>query len=444
MVTAGDTIVAVATPPGTGGIGVVRVSGSAAANVCRAITGSLPIARQARLTDFLDATGAAIDRGIVVFFPAPGSYTGEDVVEFQGHGSPVVMEMLLEAAVDHGARPARPGEFTERAFLNGRLDLAQAEAVADLIESSSRRAARLALKSLDGAFSTAVRAAAEELTAIRVFVEASIDFPEEEIDFLADSDVAVRVVALRDSTAQTRAGCQRGAALRHGLNVVLCGPPNAGKSSLLNALAGQERAIVSATPGTTRDIVETQLRLAGLAIQVRDTAGLRDVADDIENQGIRRAREAIGEADLALVVVDSSTSSADDIERLEALVAPTPMVLVMNKIDLGALNAGVEGGIARVSAATGAGIAELEGMLVDRALGAGGEETVYLARQRHIDALDRVVDHLDLALQHADAGDGELLAEELLLAQRALGELTGEVSSDDLLGRVFASFCIGK
>ncbi len=442
--TAGDTIVAVATPPGTGGIGVVRVSGPAAASICRAISGSLPAGRQVRLADFRDAAGVVIDHGLVVFFPAPGSYTGEDVVEFQGHGSPVVMEMLLEAAVDYGARPARPGEFSERAFLNGRMDLAQAEAVADLIESSSRRAARLALKSLDGAFSEAVGAVVEELTAIRVFVEASIDFPEEEIDFLADSDVAVRVVALRDSTAQTRAGCQRGAALRHGLNVVLCGPPNAGKSSLLNALAGQERAIVSATPGTTRDIVEAQLRLAGLAIQVRDTAGLRDGADDIESQGIRRARDAIGEADLALVVVDSSTARADDIERLQALVAPTPLVLVMNKIDLGALDAGVEGNIARVSAATGDGIAELERLLVERALGDGGEETLYLARQRHIDALDRAVDHLDRALQHADAGDGELLAEELLLAQRALGELTGELTSDDLLGRVFSSFCIGK
>ncbi|MCZ7600987.1 MAG: tRNA uridine-5-carboxymethylaminomethyl(34) synthesis GTPase MnmE [Gammaproteobacteria bacterium] len=440
-----DTIAAIATPPGIGGIGIVRVSGPDAAEVCRALTGSCPPPRMARFGTFRGADGAAVDHGITLYFPRPASYTGEDVVEFEGHGGDTVMEILLEEACRAGARPARPGEFSERAFLNGRMDLAQAEAVADLIESASREAARLAMRSLEGVFSTRVAGCAEALMAIRLYVEAAIDFPEEEIDFLAESDVAARLDDARALVAGTLEESRRGALVRRGLDVVLAGAPNAGKSSLLNALAGRQRAIVSATPGTTRDTVDERVRIGGVTVNLVDTAGLREAAEEIEREGIRRAREAAAAADLVLAVCDD----ADGDEAADALIAslaPGPATLVVhNKIDLTDAAPGDHGrpGHLWVSALTGAGIEALEHALMAHARRGGGEN-VFLARRRHVDALERALAALDEAVAETRLGNGELVAESLRLAHDALGEITGAVTSDDLLGAIFGSFCIGK
>jgi len=452
-----DTIVAPATAPGRGGIGVVRLSGPGVPAIAAAMLGGvLPEPRHATLATFRDATGEALDSGLALYFPAPHSYTGEAVLELHGHGGPAVLAALVDRAVELGARRAEPGEFTRRAYLNDKLDLAQAEAVADLIDAGSRAAARAAVRSLQGAFSDEVHGLVEGLIDLRVWVEAAIDFPEEEIDFLADPALAARVAALRGRFESVTRAARQGRVLRDGLTVVIAGRPNAGKSSLLNALAGHEAAIVTDLPGTTRDVVREQLDLDGLPVQVLDTAGLRVAgegpADAVEAEGIRRTRAEIARADLVLFVVDAAadpTATAYAAERA-GLPEGVPVTLILNKVDLAGGNPStiVEdadvGAVLRVSARTGEGLAALRAHL-QAAVGYSPADTgVLSARARHLDALARARSHLETACGLLADKRGELVAEELRLAQRALGEITGEFTSDDLLGRIFESFCIGK
>ncbi len=431
-----DTIAAIATPPGIGGISVVRVSGPRATGVARALCGQCPPPRHARLATF-NAADEVIDQGLVLYFPAPHSFTGEDVVEFQGHGGVTVPAMLLDAVLEAGARLARPGEFSERAFLAGRMDLAQAEALADLIESSSRDAARLAMRSLSGAFSRRVEDCVASLLGLRTFVEAAIDFPDEDIDFLADSDIEQRIDAVADTVSRTLAECERGAMLRQAFSVVLCGAPNVGKSSLLNALARRPRAIVSHTAGTTRDTLDEQVLIDGITIRLVDTAGIRDHADEIEREGIERARAAVADADLVISVVEDGVPAM-------ALATDVPCIVVHNKIDISGADPGLHDGSVFVSARSGEGIDALERAIAARARPGSEAGTVFLARRRHLDALRRAATEIDAARQQAGLGHGELVAESLRLAQQALGEITGAVTSEDLLGEIFGSFCIGK
>lgn len=445
-----DTIAAVSTPAGRGGIGIVRVSGPDTAAVARVMLGSLPPARAVRYCGFRDASGSLVDRGLALFFPAPASFTGEDVLELHGHGGPVVMDMLLAVVLEQGARPARPGEFSERAFLNGRLDLSQAEAVADLIDAGSRAAARSALRSLDGAFSRRLHALGDTLTALRAHVEACIDFPEEEIDFLSDPQLGARLASLRDALAETRAAAGRGVLLKEGLRVVLAGQPNVGKSSLLNQLAGRDSAIVTDVPGTTRDLIREHIQLDGLPLHVIDTAGIRDPGDAVEAQGVDRAWSAIETADALLLVVDdrSGVGAADDaiLARLPAGVA---RIVVSNKIDLSGARAGAsrhgDSLQVRLSAKTGAGIDALESALKASVGYQLADEGSFMARRRHLDALARAAAAVQAAEEVlCQRGAGELAAEELRLAQQALAEITGEVTSEDILGEIFSRFCIGK
>lgn len=440
-----DTIAAIATAPGRGGIGVVRVSGPQAGLIATAMAGSLPIPRLAALRNFRDEHGAVIDQGLLLWFPAPDSFTGEDVIEFQGHGGPVVLDQLLKRIVSLGARLARPGEFTERAFLNDRLDLAQAEAVADLIDAGSAHAARAAMRSLQGEFSARIHALVEALIETRVHVEAAIDFPEEEVDFLSDAALHERIDALRESFRKVLSGAQQGRLLRDGMTVVIAGPPNAGKSSLLNALAGTDAAIVTDIPGTTRDVLRERINIDGLPINVVDTAGLRESPDVVEAEGIRRARLEIGRADRVLLVMDTR----EDEPAVEDLPPQLPVTLIRNKIDLSGESPGVaeENGrtCVRLSARTGEGLDLLRQHLKNAVDYHAEGSDDFIARRRHLEALERAANHLEqgvTALETARAG--EILAEELRLAQQALGEITGEFSSDDLLGRIFSSFCIGK
>jgi tRNA modification GTPase len=444
------TIAAIATPPGRGGIGVLRVSGPACADVARGVLGRVPAARVAGLHRFVDARGETIDAGLALFFPAPHSYTGEDVLELQGHGGPVVMDLLLARVLELGARPARPGEFTERAFLNDKIDLAQAEAVADLIDSGSAEAARAALRSLQGDFSAEVHDLAESVLELRMWVEAAIDFPEEEIDFLADRALGTRMESIRGRFAELAETARQGALLRDGLTLVIAGRPNAGKSSLLNRLAGYEAAIVTPIAGTTRDVLRERIEIDGLPLHVLDTAGLRESADEVEAEGIRRAHRELERADRVLFIVDASDAQAvaSVATDLAALPTQAPCTVVMNKIDRGGQAPRAESGdVPRVylSARTGAGMDLLRGHLKD-CVGfhpAGGG--ALSARARHLDALRRArarveEAHRMLVERHA----GELVAQELTDAQRELGEITGQVTSEDLLGRIFGSFCIGK
>ncbi|HEB57713.1 MAG TPA: tRNA uridine-5-carboxymethylaminomethyl(34) synthesis GTPase MnmE [Gammaproteobacteria bacterium] len=445
-----DTIAAVATPPGSGGVGIVRVSGPACRAIATALLGNPPAPRHATLCDFRDAGGGLIDTGLALYFPAPHSFTGEDVLELQGHGGAVVMDMLLGAVLAAGARMARPGEFSERAFLNDKLDLAQAEAIADLIESGSTQAARAALRSLQGEFSARIDALREAMVELRMYVEAAIDFPEEEVDFLADSHVAEKLDGLFASLADIEAGARQGCLLREGMRVVLAGRPNAGKSSLLNALAGTQRAIVTDVPGTTRDVLHSEINLAGMPLHVIDTAGLREGGDAIEAEGMRRARAEIETADRILLVVDESRGfGADEVAIIDSLPAAVPLIIVHNKIDLVAREAGREKEAGRehvyLSAREGAGLADLRACLAESMGFHAGAEGAFSARRRHLDALARTRACLEAgraALQEARAG--ELLAEDLRLAQQCLGEITGEFTSDDLLGEIFSRFCIGK
>ncbi len=445
-----DTIAAVSTPAGRGGIGIVRVSGAATAVIAKSIIGCLPLARSAHYCGFRDDGGTLIDRGVALYFPAPASFTGEDVLELQGHGGPVVMDMLLAAVLEVGARPARPGEFTERAFLNGRMDLSQAEAVADLIDSGSRTAARSALASLEGVFSDRVRVLANELTEARAYIEASMDFPEEEIDFLSDPQLDQRLTSLRDQFAGIRAGAARGVLLKEGVRVVLAGQPNVGKSSLMNLLAGRDSAIVTDVPGTTRDIIREHIQLDGLPMHVIDTAGIRTPGDAVEKHGVERAWSEIENADALLLVVDDRIGVNDaDREILARTPAGVIRIVINNKIDLSGADAGAGRSDdvvhVRLSATTGDGIEVLESTLkqcVGYKFDSGGS---FMARRRHLDALQRAGVAVDRAHEVLrDRRAGELAAEELRQAQQALGEITGQITSDDILGEIFSRFCIGK
>ncbi|MGE5337587.1 MAG: tRNA uridine-5-carboxymethylaminomethyl(34) synthesis GTPase MnmE [Gemmatimonadota bacterium] len=458
-----DPIVAIATPPGRGGIGIVRVSGADLAPLLESVLGAARAARlaprHATVARFLDAQGEAIDEGIVLLFPAPHSYTGETVLELHGHGGPVVMRVLLarclEAGRNIGVRVAEPGEFTRRAFLNDRLDLAQAEAVADLIDASTAAAARSASRSLAGEFSHAVRALTEALVELRTLVEATLDFPEEEIDFLENSSARSRLATLRAQLDVLLRRSRQGAVLREGLNVVLVGAPNVGKSSLLNALAGEEVAIVTAVPGTTRDRIRQTIDVSGIPLHVIDTAGVRDTQDEVERIGIDRTLAEVERADAVLHLVDAArpASDADVLMRVQERIGPSvPLLTVINKIDLAGERARIEGDRVYLSALTGAGIDGLRAEL-RRVAGWESETTgasVFLARERHLHALAMAAEHLALAARRADIEHGygnaqlELFAEELRLAGNHLAEITGATTADELLGRIFSRFCIGK
>ena len=444
-----DTIAAIATPTGRGGIGVVRVSGPAVRSIAVALLGKEPPARHVVLADFLAADGSIIDTGIALLFAAPASFTGEDVLELQGHGGVVVMELLLARVLSLGARLARPGEFSERAFLNDKLDLTQAEAIADLIDSGSAQAARAAIRSLRGEFSAQIHTLVVTLVELRAYVEAAIDFPTEEIDFLADASVATRLEDISARLADVCARAQQGSVLREGLTVVIAGQPNAGKSSLLNRLAGHEAAIVTDIPGTTRDVLREHINLDGLPLHVIDTAGLRESENPVEIEGIRRAWDAIRSADCILLIVDDSQGMSEDARRLSAeFPGNIPVTRVYNKIDLSNRPPGVitTGSIAEValSAKTGAGLDEFRTYLKRLAGFQANLEPDFIARRRHLDALERARTYLQSAGRQLAANAGELLAEELRLAQNSLSEITGEFSSEDLLTRIFSSFCIGK
>lgn len=444
----GDTIAAVATPPGRGGVGIVRVSGAQAFTLAVAIAGSLPAARQLSLRALRGARGEILDRGIVAAFPAPRSFTGEDVVEFQIHGSPVLAGLLLQRLVSLGAREAAPGEFTRRAFLNGRIDLAQAEAVADLIASASAESAQAAMRSLEGEFSREVGALADMLVALRVRLEAALDFPEEGVDEFSDPALAGEFVSLLARFAALRAAADRGRVLRDGLTLVIAGAPNAGKSSLLNRLAGYEAAIVTELPGTTRDLVREDILIDGMPVRVVDTAGLRATADRVEAEGVRRARDAMQRADLLLLVLDGAAAAADD----AAIELPqgVPLLRVLNKADLLGVPAGEYIDAAgrtqiRLSALTGEGVDLLRSRLKSLAGYSGAAGGAYSARRRHLEALAQASRHVsDARALLIDGATVELAAEELKLAHAALGEITGKFTTEDLLGRIFSEFCIGK
>ena len=444
-----ETIAAVATPPGFGGIGVVRISGSLAPGIARELIGHEPQPRLATLADFRAGDGETIDRGIALFFPTPASFTGEDVLELQGHGGPVVMDLLLRRTLELGARPARPGEFSERAFLNGKLDLAQAEATADLIEATTEVAARLAGRTLQGEFSRRVTGIREGLIRLRTFLEAAIDFPDEEIDFIADSRLGADLRNLIADTQTLLATAQQGCLIREGLKIVIAGPPNAGKSSLLNVLSGANVAIVTAIPGTTRDILRQEIQIDGMPVHIIDTAGLRQARDPIEDEGVRRAREQIERADRVLWVFDTQTDPNHTGSDPFNLPEHVPVTFVRNKIDLTGAAAVVtdkpSGPEISVSTRTRAGIDLLRCHLKAACGFPGSVDGEFSARRRHLDALERTLALLQStfsALERSAAT--ELVAEDLRQAQRALGEITGEFSPEDLLSNIFSSFCIGK
>ena len=444
-----DTIAAIATAPGRGGIGVVRVSGASLSEFAAALCGRAPQPRKAMLATFTDAAGEAIDQGILLHFPGPASFTGEDVLELQGHGGPVVMQMLLVRCLELGARLAEPGEFTRRAFLNGKLDLAQAESVADLIEASTAAAARSAVRSLSGRFSEEIHRIVDALIDLRMLVEATLDFPEEEIEFLERARAMPRLEEIRDKLESVLDRARQGALLRSGLNVVLVGEPNVGKSSLLNQLAGEDRAIVTDIAGTTRDALRETIQIEGIPLHIIDTAGLRETADTVERIGIERTWREIERADVILRLIDASATTPD--AAPEAIDARLPRdaerIIVANKIDLAGLEAGRnedESGHVRlqVAARHGTGIDLVRAELLRIAGWHAHGEDVILARERHLHALRAALAHVESATTQSAAL--ELFAEELRLAQESLGEITGEFSADDLLGVIFSRFCIGK
>jgi tRNA modification GTPase len=443
-----DTIVAVATPPGRGGVCILRVSGPRARELATGVAGTLPAPRCAKLRVLRDASGEMLDRGLVLVFPGPESFTGEDVVEFQLHGSPVLAALLLRALVTLGARAAGPGEFTRRAYTNGRMDLAQAEAVADLIESASAEAARAAMRSVEGEFSARVDGLSEALVGLRVRLEAGMDFPEEGVDDYSDPELLARVAEVTGRLEALRQAAARGRVLRDGLTLVIAGAPNAGKSSLLNRLAGYEAAIVTELAGTTRDLVREDILIDGMPVRVIDTAGLRVAADRIEAEGIRRAQEAMAQADMLLLVRDGAAAPAP--VPPESLPPGIPVLHVLNKIDLLGVAAGLHSDDSgrvelRLSALTGAGVDLLRSFLKERAGYSGEAGGAYSARRRHLDALESAACHLAAAHELLSNGaTAELAAEELRLAHQALGEITGAFSTEDMLGRIFSEFCIGK
>jgi tRNA modification GTPase len=445
-----DTIAAIATPPGRGAVGILRLSGPQAREIAARLCGKVGAPRRAVLRNFRDAGGERIDNGLVLYFEAPRSYTGEDVVELQGHGGLVVTTLLLEAACAAGARPARPGEFSERAFLNGRLDLAQAEAVADLVEAGSRAAARAAMRSLHGDFSKRVAALLDELIALRADLEAALDFADEEVPWISDDSLHLRVTALVEAAAVLLREAAQGRRLREGMSIAIVGRPNAGKSTLLNLLAGAEAAIVSPHPGTTRDLLREHILVDGLPLTVIDTAGLRETEDVVEQEGVRRAWDVLAKAELVLYVGDDRSGLTPEDQALMArLPEDRAVLLVLNKCDLSGAPPGREeqaGQVRlRLSAATGAGLSLLREE-IKRAAGLDdNSENLFTARARHLDALQRAQSSLRLARAHAARrASPELIAEELRQAQLAFDEIGGRFSSEDLLGRIFASFCIGK
>ncbi len=461
-----ETIVAIATPPGRGGVGIVRVSGSALEDFARAICGKLPTPRIAAHTGFRDANAEIIDDGIALFFKAPASFTGEDVLELHAHGSPLVLHALVRRAIELGARHAEPGEFTKRAFLNSKLDLAQAEAVADVIDAATESAARAAVRSLTGEFSKHIQTLQDRLIRLRMFVEATLDFPEEDVEFIEQERARDQLAETRAALEKVIAQAAQGQLLHDGVRVVLAGAPNVGKSSLLNALAGEDVAIVTPIAGTTRDTVRARVSVNGLPVEFIDTAGLRDTDDPVEKIGIERTRAAIADADLALLLVDTNSAQVSaDIEALLRELPPSLRCLVVgNKIDLSQRPAAIEGvSIAshgsdssarissrvagetiRLSAKTNEGIDSLRAA-ISKAVGYEHREGgSFSARERHVTALKKTLAHIDDAKQHLDHLALELFAEELRLAHESLGEITGEFTADDLLGEIFSRFCIGK
>ncbi|MBC3228849.1 tRNA uridine-5-carboxymethylaminomethyl(34) synthesis GTPase MnmE [Serratia fonticola] len=450
-----DTIAALATPPGRGGVGILRISGRGAKDVAVAVLGKLPKPRYADYLPFRDAEGNTLDQGIALWFPGPNSFTGEDVLELQGHGGPVILDLLLKRVLAlPDVRIARPGEFSERAFLNDKLDLAQAEAIADLIDASSEQAARSAMNSLQGAFSIRIHQLVETLTHLRIYVEAAIDFPDEEIDFLSDGKIEAQLNGVMADLDGVRAEARQGSLLREGMKVVIAGRPNAGKSSLLNELAGREAAIVTDIAGTTRDVLREHIHIDGMPLHIIDTAGLREASDEVERIGIERAWNEIEQADRVLFMVDGTTTDATEPaeiwpEFMARLPSTLPITVVRNKADITGETLGlseVNGhSLIRLSARTGEGIDLLRDHLKQSMGFTSNMEGGFLARRRHLQALEQAAQHLVQGKEQlVSAYAGELLAEELRLAQQALSEITGEFTSDDLLGRIFSSFCIGK
>ena len=447
-----DPILAIASAPGRGAVGIVRASGPDLSALIQAVCGRALVARVATLLPFLDADGQALDRGLALHFPAPHSYTGEDVFELQAHGGPVLLQLLLARCLQAqpGLRLAEPGEFTERAFLNDKLDLAQAEAVADLIDASTEAAARSAARSLGGAFSDEIALLAEGMVRLRMLVEATLDFPDEEIDFLEAAGARGQLDGLVARLDQALSRARQGALLREGLRVVLAGQPNVGKSSLLNALAGAELAIVTPVPGTTRDKVSETVQIEGVPLHITDTAGLRsDAQDEVECIGIGRSWQAIGEADAVVFLHDLSRTGSVDYDVAEAQIAAqlppgVPVLQVWNKADIPGVSLPADG--IALSARTGQGLDSLRLALLQQAGWQAAPEGLYIARTRHVEALRRARAHLASAQAHAAARDAalDLLAEELRLAHRAVGEITGQFSNEDLLGAIFSRFCIGK
>ena len=450
-----ETIVAQATAPGRGGIGILRISGPLATEVAQSVLGKCPKPRMADYLPFKDSDGTVLDQGIALYFKSPNSFTGEDVLELQGHGGQIVLDLLLKRILQiDGIRLARPGEFSEQAFLNDKLDLAQAEAIADLIDATSEQAARSALKSLQGEFSKKVNELVESVIYLRTYVEASIDFPDEEIDFLADGKIEANLRGIINQLEDVRSEAKQGSILREGMKVVIAGRPNAGKSSLLNALAGREAAIVTDIAGTTRDVLREHIHIDGMPLHIIDTAGLRDATDEVERIGISRAWTEIEQADRIILMLDSSDPESADLSKVRSeflakLPTTLPVTIVRNKIDLNGeqANESEQGGyqIISLSAQTHDGVQLLREHLKQTMGFQTGMEGGFLARRRHLDALEKAAEHLQIGLvQLTEFHAGELLAEELRLVQTYLSEITGEFTSDDLLGNIFSSFCIGK
>jgi tRNA modification GTPase len=450
-----DTIAALATAPGRAGVGIIRISGPQTKDVAHAILHKLPKARYADYLSFYDNKGQVLDQGIALFFPGPNSFTGEDVLELQGHGGPVLLDLLLkQVLLLNNVRIARPGEFSERAFLNDKLDLAQAEAIADLIDASSEQAARCAMQSLQGEFSRHIHDLVEKVIHLRMYVEAAIDFPDEEIDFLSDGKVAQDLADIIAYLANLKKQAAQGSILREGMKVVIAGRPNAGKSSLLNALAGREAAIVTDIAGTTRDVLREHIHIDGMPLHIIDTAGLREATDAVEQIGIERAWQEISQADRVLFMVDATTTEASDPKLLwpdfiDRLPDNLGVTVIRNKADLsGETISGTQHDstpVFAISAKTGAGIDALREHLKQCIGFDASTEGSFLARRRHLDALDRAAEHLAIGQEQLQSYiAGEILAEELRITQQHLNEITGEFSSDDLLGRIFSSFCIGK
>ncbi|MCW8945361.1 MAG: tRNA uridine-5-carboxymethylaminomethyl(34) synthesis GTPase MnmE [Sedimenticola sp.] len=444
-----ETIAAIATPPGMGGVGVIRISGSLATQIAEQITGKIPPPRYAQFSRFRNQDGLVLDEGLVLFFPGPHSFTGEDVLELQGHGGPVVLDLLLQQILDCGVRLAHPGEFSQRAFINGKLDLAQAEAIADLIESGTATAARLAIRSLEGEFSQRIHGLVEQLILLRMYVEAAIDFPEEEIDFLSDGKVSGDLAEIIQAVQAVEKSAQLGRLMRDGMTLVIAGLPNAGKSSLLNALAGRESAIVTAIPGTTRDLLREQIQIDGMPLHLIDTAGLRESLDQVEQEGIRRAKAELAKADRILWIFDDAQDPQHSAFDPALLPTNIPITFVRNKID----QSGTEPGRSETAGSTEIALSAKQGTGIEllrehlkQCMGfSAGQEGEFIARRRHLDAIKRASEHLltgKVALEQR--GSGELLAEDLRQAQQALSEITGEFTADDLLGQIFSSFCIGK